>query len=113
MATHDPGRRITIEPPVTICDGVLAQTPGEFTFSLVRRLVDDVLVVDDGAVLDAMRDLAGQGMRVEPTGALALAGARTLPATAGVVAVVSGGNIRPEEFRRLVGSAPAEHIRTP
>ncbi len=107
------GRRIAIDPPTTVCDGVHAQTPGEFTFPLVQRLVHDILVVDDDAVLHAMRDLAGQGMTVEPTGALALAGARTLRSAENVVAIVSGGNISPEEFCRLHGSRPAEHVRTP
>ncbi len=105
------GRRVTIEPPESVCDGVLAQTPGEFTFPLIQRLVDEVIVVDDAAVLAAMRDLARQGMRVEPTGALALAGARRLPSSAGVVAVVSGGNVAPTEFRRLVGAGPVQRTR--
>jgi threonine dehydratase len=98
------GRRVTIAPPLSVCDGVLAQSPGAFTFPLVRRLVDEVLVVDDDEVLRAMRDLAGQGTTVEPTGALALAGARRLPSADGVVAVLSGGNVEPAEFRRLTGA---------
>ncbi|MGF1426681.1 threonine ammonia-lyase [Kitasatospora sp. LaBMicrA B282] len=105
------GRRVMIDPPVSICDGVLAQTPGEFTFPLVQRLVDEVVVVDDTEVIAAMRDLARQGMRIEPTGALALAGARRLPSSPGVVAVVSGGNVAPQEFGRLVGADPVQRTR--
>ncbi|MER6631806.1 pyridoxal-phosphate dependent enzyme [Streptomyces sp. NPDC000987] len=107
------GQRVSIAPPTTICDGVHAQTPGEFTFPLLQRFVEGIVVVDDAAVLHALRDLGAQGMTVEPTGALALAGARTLPSAGGVVAVVSGGNIRPEELRRLTGVTPARPVPMP
>jgi len=107
------GRRITIEPPVSICDGVLAQTPGEFVFPLIERLVDDVLEVEDDEVRSAMRDLAALGLTVEPTGALAFAGARRLAPAEGVVAVVSGGNIEPAVFERLLRETPAFHPTRP
>ncbi|UOZ02728.1 threonine/serine dehydratase [Amycolatopsis sp. WQ 127309] len=99
------GRRIVIDPPVSLCDGVLAQTPGAFTFPLIRRLVDEVVEVGEDEVLAAMQELAVLGLTVEPTGALAFAAARTLPAAAGTVAVVSGGNVEPAEFRRLTGAS--------
>ncbi|MDQ2835882.1 MAG: threonine/serine dehydratase [Actinomycetota bacterium] len=96
------GHRISIDPPRSICDGVLAQSPGEFTFPLIQRLVHSVLEVTDQQVVTAMRDLAELGMTVEPTGALAFAGARGLPRPEGVVAVISGGNIEPAQFHRLL-----------
>lgn len=98
------GHRIGIDPPSSICDGVLTQCPGEFTFPLIQRLVDGVLEVTDQQVIAAMRDLAELGMMVEPTGALAFAGARGLPRPEGVVAVISGGNIEPGQFDRLLAS---------
>ncbi|MFE0019382.1 pyridoxal-phosphate dependent enzyme [Amycolatopsis sp. NPDC059021] len=100
------GRRVMIDPPVSICDGVLAQSPGEFTFPLIQRLVDDVVEVGEDDVRAAMRELALLGMTVEPTGALAFAAARALPRTGGTVAVVSGGNVEPAEFRQLTGAVP-------
>ncbi|HEX7094739.1 MAG TPA: pyridoxal-phosphate dependent enzyme, partial [Acidimicrobiales bacterium] len=94
------GRRVTIDVPTTICDGARAQSPGELTFPIVRALVDEVVAVSDDDVRDAMRLLAADGHRVEPTGALAVAGARALGG--GVVAIVSGGNISIASFAELV-----------
>ncbi|MDQ2835878.1 MAG: threonine/serine dehydratase [Actinomycetota bacterium] len=96
------GHRISIDPPHSICDGVLTQSPGEFTFPLIQQLVDGMLEVTDQQVIAAMRDLAELGMTVEPTGALAFAGARGLPRSEGIVAVISGGNIEPAQFDRLL-----------
>jgi threonine dehydratase len=95
------GHRVSIAPPQSICDGVLAQSPGEFTFPIIQRLVDEILEVSEDEVVAAMRSLAACGMAVEPTGALAYAGARRLGRLRDVVAVVSGGNIAPAESRRL------------
>lgn len=101
------GRRISIDPPDSICDGVLAQSPGEVTFPIIQRLVSGVLEVTDEQVLQAMRELADQGLRVEPTGALAYAGARQLPSSDGVVAVLSGANIEPAQYDRLIAEPTA------
>lgn len=101
------GHRITIDPPQSICDGVLAQSPGEFTFPIIQRLVSDVIEVTDEQVVQAMRELGRLGLRAEPTGALAFAGAQLLPSTAGVLAVVTGSNIEPAQYDRLVGTEPS------
>jgi threonine dehydratase len=98
------GRRISIDPPQSVCDGVLAQSPGEFTFSIIQQLATGVLQVTDEEVVQAMRDLAGLGLRTEPTGALAYAGARRLPRQAGVAVVLSGSNIEPAQYRRLIAA---------
>lgn len=96
------GARISIPPPVSVCDGALAQSPGEMTFPVIARLVDDIVEVTDRQVVSAVQDLAHAGMRVEPTGALAYAGARANPSQGVVVAVLSGGNISSADYRRLV-----------
>ena len=65
------------------------------TFPIVRDLVDEVVVVPEGAVATEMLDLYQvDGIITEPAGALATAAARLLdPRPAGpVVCVVSGGN---------------------
>jgi threo-3-hydroxy-L-aspartate ammonia-lyase len=103
------GHRVTVE-PVTIADGLLAQQPGELTFAVNSRTLNDVVTVSEDAIAEAMRFcFARMKIVVEPSGAVALAALRSgvVPAAGRrSVAVVSGGNITPEDFARLV--APAE-----
>ncbi len=90
----------------TICDALMAQTPGELTFEINRVLVGDGAAVSDqevaAAVAFAFRELK---LVVEPGGAVALAA--LLSGKIDVrgkiaVAVLSGGNVDPELFYRLV-----------
>ncbi|MGW0331097.1 pyridoxal-phosphate dependent enzyme [Streptomyces sp. NPDC003011] len=99
------GRRVTIPVPRTIADGQAAETPGELTFSVNRRLVDGIALVSDDEIRAAMR-FAFERLKivVEPSGATPLAAllagrAGTLPSRIGVI--VSGGNIDVERFARL------------
>ena len=41
--------------PRTIADGQQADVPGELTFAVIRRLVDEVVMVSDAEIVDAMR----------------------------------------------------------
>lgn len=81
----------------SICDALLADTPGALTFAHNHRLLDEGLVVSDDAVREAMH-FAFERLKlvVEPGGAVALAAILSgkLP-TAGrtLVIVLSGGNI--------------------
>jgi threonine dehydratase len=90
----------------TICDALMAQTPGELTFEINRALVGRGAAVSDqevaAAVAFAFRELK---LVVEPGGAVALAA--LLSGKIDVkgkiaVAVLSGGNVDPELFYRLV-----------
>jgi threonine dehydratase len=90
----------------TICDALMAQTPGELTFEINRVLVGDGAAVSDqevaAAVAFAFHELK---LVVEPGGAVALAA--LLSGKIDVkgriaVAVLSGGNVDPELFHRLV-----------
>ena len=99
------GRRVTIPVPRTIADGQAAETPGELTFSVNRRLVDEIALVSDDEIREAMR-FAFERLKivVEPSGATPLAAllagrAGPLPHRIGVI--VSGGNIDAERFARL------------
>lgn len=99
------GRRVRVDVPQTICDGARVQTPGELTFPIVEALVDDVIVVTDDAVVEAMLLLVRSGLWVEPTGALSVAGALLLGLGAGTVCVVTGRNVGPREMARLLVGA--------
>ncbi|MDL5205265.1 pyridoxal-phosphate dependent enzyme [Streptomyces sp. ALI-76-A] len=99
------GRRVTIPVPRTIADGQAAETPGELTFSVNRRLVDGIVLVSDDEIRAAMR-FAFERLKivVEPSGATPLAAllagrAGALPGRVGVI--VSGGNIGVERFAQL------------
>ena len=90
----------------TICDALMAQTPGELTFAINRVLVGQGAAVSDeevgAAVAFAFRELK---LVVEPGGAAALAAliAGKIDVKGKVaVAVLSGGNVDPELFYRLV-----------
>ncbi len=90
----------------TICDALMAQTPGELTFAINRELVGQGAAVSDAevaaAVAFAFRELK---LVLEPGGAAALAALMTGKIDVKgkiAVAVLSGGNVDPELFYRLV-----------
>lgn len=90
----------------SICDALLAPTPGDVTFPLAQKVLGAGLVVTDDEVLDAM-ELAFREFKlvVEPGGAVALAAALTgkLPVKGRAVAVVcSGGNVDHATFKRAL-----------
>ncbi|NTW02186.1 MAG: pyridoxal-phosphate dependent enzyme [Oscillochloris sp.] len=99
------GERVGIPAPTTIADGIRTPAPGRLTFPILQRHVEQVLVVDDTAVLDALRLLLLRlKLVVEPTGAVALAAvlAGLLPTECRRVGVViSGGNLDPGLLARL------------
>jgi threonine dehydratase len=100
------GRRVEIEVPRTIADGLQAPTPGELTFEVNRRLVDDVATVTDEQIVAAMRFLFERlKVVVEPSGAVGVA-ALLAGTSAGprVGVVLSGGNIGPRRFADLVAA---------
>ncbi|MFJ4685372.1 threo-3-hydroxy-L-aspartate ammonia-lyase [Streptomyces sp. NPDC088789] len=102
------GHRVEIPVPRTIADGQALHTPGELTFSVNRRLVDEIALVSDDEIRDAMR-FAFERLKivVEPSGATVLAAllnGRTTPLTGRVGVIVSGGNIDAERFGRLCGT---------
>ncbi len=65
---------VSIEVPQTIADGARTQSLGAITFPLVLAYVQDIVTVDDAALVEAMRFLwERMKLVVEPTGALATA----------------------------------------
>ncbi|MGW3027873.1 threo-3-hydroxy-L-aspartate ammonia-lyase [Streptomyces sp. NPDC001221] len=101
------GRRVSIPVPRTIADGQAADIPGELTFSVNQRLVDEIALVSDEGIRDAMR-FAFERMKlvIEPSGASGLAallGHRITPLPRRIGVIVSGGNISAERFGEIVG----------
>ncbi len=90
----------------SICDALLAPTPGEITFAVALENLAGGLVVTDDEVRDAMRFAFHElKLVVEPGGAVALAAvlAGKLPTKGRTIAVVlSGGNVDPAEIARII-----------
>jgi threonine dehydratase len=103
------GRRVSLDTVDTIADGLRATQPGELTFAVNRRLLDDVVTVSDAAIVEAMRFcFARLKVVLEPSGATPLAAllsGAVQPEGRRTAVVLSGGNIDPADFAFLVGSA--------
>ena len=88
---------IRIEVPETIADGARTQAPGDVTFPLILRNVDDMLTVTDDELLRAMFYLWERLKTiVEPTGALgacALFEKKVSASGQRVGVLLSGGNV--------------------
>ena len=97
--TNDPGAR-------SICDALLAPTPGELTFSINSHLLSGGFAVSDDEVRQAMAvAFEDYKLVVEPGGAVALAAVLSgkFPARGKTVAVVcSGGNVDPDVFASAI-----------
>jgi threonine dehydratase len=90
----------------TICDALMARMPGKLTFAINRLLVGAGVVANDDEVAAAVAfAFAELKLVVEPGGAVALAALMTGKLDVRnkiAVAVLSGGNVDPELFFRLV-----------
>lgn len=103
------GARQTLKPTTrSLCDALESPAPGELTFPILQKTLADIAVVDDAEVAQAMR-YAFQMLKlvVEPGGVVCLAAllagkvAQAKPgATVGLV--LSGGNVDPELFARVL-----------
>jgi threo-3-hydroxy-L-aspartate ammonia-lyase len=100
------GHRVSIPVPRTIADGQAAEIPGELTFSINQKLLDDVVLVSEDEIRVAMA-FAFERLKLvlEPSGATgiaALLAGRLDPAPARIGVVLSGGNIGLDQFARIM-----------
>jgi threonine dehydratase len=89
------GKRIGIALPETIADGLRATKPGALTFPIVQKHVEDIVLVSDAEIRDAMNFLLSRmKILVEPSGA-ASAAAVMLRRVSGsrIGVIISGGNV--------------------
>jgi threonine dehydratase len=93
------GERTPLDKINTVADGIRTTIPGELTFPVVRKYVDDMLTVTDDEVLRAQYLILERcKMLAEPTGAVPVAAVLSgaLPERfrgKRVAALVSGGNM--------------------
>ena len=103
------GKIVHIETPKTIADGAQTLHLGNYTFPVIKQLVDDVITVRDDELVAAMSFFAARmKLIVEPTGALAAAAVMqkkidTQGKRIGVL--ISGGNVDLARFADLVRPA--------
>ena len=100
------GMPVPLEHTGGLADGLLAVQIGTVTFAHHQKYLDDVITVDDDALLRAMRLLMDRmKLVVEPSGAITLAALleRKFIPRGPTVAVLSGGNIEWNGLRELLG----------
>jgi threonine dehydratase len=95
----------TLDHTESIADGLLAPSVGNLTFDILRQVVREAVTVEEEEIAAAVRYLhLHSGLRAEPSGAVAVAAllaGRVQPAGP-TVAVLSGGNVDPDLYQRLV-----------
>jgi threonine dehydratase len=96
--------------PKSVADGLNAPFAGAWTLAMVQRYVDDVVLVDEGSILSAMRFILERTKQVvEPAGAAGVAAllGGAIPVRAGerVCVVLSGGNVDMARLGELLAQA--------
>ncbi len=90
----------------TIADGIAVKKPGEHTFELINKYVDDIALVSEDEIASAILTLIEkQKMVAEGAGAVSVAAAmfNKFPvAGKRVVSIVSGGNIDVTSLSRVI-----------
>jgi threonine dehydratase len=102
------GKRVAIPAPRTIADGLQVVTPGQLTFEVNRRNIDEMVLVSDAQIVDAMRFLFDRAKTVvEPSGAVGVAAllAGSVDVRDRRVGVIlSGGNVGADRFAELIAT---------
>ena len=100
------GQPVEVEKVETIADGLMAKKPGELTFAHTQKYVDDLVLVSEEKIADAVAFLAERAkLVVEPSGAAAIAALlnhHTGIKNKNVAVMVSGGNISFELYQSLI-----------
>ncbi|MEU4560485.1 pyridoxal-phosphate dependent enzyme [Actinoplanes sp. NPDC023936] len=100
------GKRVRIAVPRTIADGQAAPIPGELTFAVNKRLVDEIVLVSDAELREALRFAVDRlKLVLEPSGACGVAAllcGRVRPAPPRIGVILSGGNVGAARLAELI-----------
>ncbi|MEO6712199.1 MAG: threo-3-hydroxy-L-aspartate ammonia-lyase [Mycobacteriales bacterium] len=106
--SFESGARVAVPLPRTIADGQQTTSPGLLTWEVNQRLVDQIVVVSDPEIVEAMRLLLDRLKTVvEPSGATGLAAVlngRLPVAGRRIGLVLSGGNVGADRLVKLLGN---------
>lgn len=96
----------TLDSVATIADGIAVKTPGDITFDMVSKYVDEVVTVSEGEIATAILTLMEQNKTVaEGAGAVSVAAVmfdKIDVKDKTVCCVVSGGNIDVNTLSRVI-----------
>jgi threonine dehydratase len=98
------GEIIAIDVPRTIADGLQTHAPGELTWEVASRLVDEIVTVTDQQMVEAMR-FAFERLKlvIEPSGAVGIAAVLNgLVSGDRIGVIISGGNVGAARFAELI-----------
>jgi threonine dehydratase len=98
------GAIVAIDVPRTIADGLQTHAPGELTWEVASRLVDEIVTVTDQQLVEAMR-FAFERLKlvIEPSGAVGIAAVLNgLVSGDRIGVIVSGGNVGAARFAELI-----------
>jgi threonine dehydratase len=107
------GKRVRLDHPTSICDGLLSYDVGEHNWPILQQLVRSSVCVPDRETRQAMRWLyVHHGLRTEPSGAIAIAAVLTqgkipLEGDGDLVLILSGRNVDDEAFWMWTEEAPS------
>ena len=94
--------------PATIADGARTVSLGEHNWAILKDGIESIVEVPEENIAEAVRILFSlANLKAEPTGALGVGALLTDPGRfqgRRICAVVTGGNVDPENFQRIVSS---------
>ena len=99
------GGPVTMEFATSLADGLLPLSIGNLPFAVLSGVVREAVHVSEDEIVAGVRFLSAEmGLTVEPSGAVTTAALLSgrARATGSTVVVISGGNVDPDLFHRLV-----------
>jgi len=89
--------------PQTIADGARTVSLGQHNWAVIEAGIAGIFPVSEADIEEGVRLLAADGVRVEPTGALAVGALLSASLPDGPVAcVLSGGNVDESVYQRII-----------
>ncbi|MGK0716356.1 threonine ammonia-lyase [Leucobacter sp. W1153] len=108
------GEPVTVQTSPTIADGIAVARPGDLTFQMVQRYVDEIVTVSDDDIARAIVMLLERTkLVVEPAGAAGVAALlmNRVQVSGPTATILSGGNIDPLLLQRVIGHGLAASSR--
>ena len=97
------GEITSIEETTSIADGLRTSQPGDVTFPIIHKYIDDIVLVSENSIKQAMfLALERTKQLIEPSSAVTIAAAmynKINVSNKNIVCVISGGNVDLQNFR--------------
>lgn len=106
LASHKAGKQVTLDNVNTMADGIAVKRPGDITFDLVEKYVDEIVTVSEDEITNAiLRLLEESKVTAEGAGASSIAAVlqdKCDFSQGKVCAVLSGGNININTISQII-----------